>query len=565
MSLFSSIQLAKNSLFASQVGLQVTGNNIANANTPGYTRQEAIVSPASSQRIGNLILGLGVNVTAVVQAADQFLEERLRGANSDLKFGEAQEKAYIELESLIGELSDTDLSSSLSRFFNGFSDVLNQPESLSARSVATLHGQTLTQDIRHLDERVRVIRGQLDERIAGQAVEVNQAINEIVKLNKEIVADEGGGSSASDSAGLRDKRAAALTRLASLIDIRVVEQSTGAVNVFSGGEYLVFEGEARSVVAVDVVDGGQTITQLRLADTDLPISTSSGELAGLQLARDEVLGGFLERLDSFTKTLAFEFNKLHTSGQGLTGYSELTSEFAVADEDAALDQASLEFNPVSGTFQVQVYNSETRLTETTDVFVQLDGLEDDTTLTGLTAALDEIDGLNAEITAERKLSLTSDASNLQFAFANDDSGLLAALGLGTFFSGSSSSDVEVNQELLADASKLAASSGGIGADTINAERMAALLNAPLSSQNGLTLAESYDGLVGETVENAAVTRAVAEGYRVFYNTLHAQRLATSGVNLDEEAVNMIVYQRAFQASARFISTLSEVIEILVSL
>ena len=257
MSLFSSIQLAKNSLFASQVGLQVTGNNIANANTPGYTRQEAIVSPASSQRIGNLILGLGVNVTAVVQAADQFLEERLRGANSDLKFGEAQEKAYIELESLIGELSDTDLSSSLSRFFNGFSDVLNQPESLSARSVATLHGQTLTQDIRHLDERVRVIRGQLDERIAGQAVEVNQAINEIVKLNKEIVADEGGGSSASDSAGLRDKRAAALTRLASLIDIRVVEQSTGAVNVFSGGEYLVFEGEARSVVAVDVVDGGQ--------------------------------------------------------------------------------------------------------------------------------------------------------------------------------------------------------------------------------------------------------------------------------------------------------------------
>ena len=437
MSLFSSIQLAKNSLFASQVGLQVTGNNIANANTPGYTRQEAIVSPASSQRIGNLILGLGVNVTAVVQAADQFLEERLRGANSDLKFGEAQEKAYIELESLIGELSDTDLSSSLSRFFNGFSDVLNQPESLSARSVATLHGQTLTQDIRHLDERVRVIRGQLDERIAGQAVEMNQAINEIVKLNKEIVADEGGGSSASDSAGLRDKRAAALTRLASLIDIRVVEQSTGAVNVFSGGEYLVFEGEARSVVAVDVVDGGQTITQLRLADTDLPISTSSGELAGLQLARDEVLGGFLERLDSFTKTLAFEFNKLHTSGQGLTGYSELTSEFAMADEDAELDQASLEFNPVSGTFQVQVYNSETRLTETTDVFVQLDGLEDDTTLTGLTAALDEIDGLNAEITAERKLSLTSDASNLQFAFANDDSGLLAALGLGAFCSGSS--------------------------------------------------------------------------------------------------------------------------------
>ena len=118
MSLFSSIQIANNALIAAQLGLQVTSNNVANANTPGYIRQSLVLTPAPTQRYGGLLLGLGVSVAAVKQQTDRFLEERVRNANSDLSNSAAQEDTYVQLESLIGELSDTDLSTSLSNFFN---------------------------------------------------------------------------------------------------------------------------------------------------------------------------------------------------------------------------------------------------------------------------------------------------------------------------------------------------------------------------------------------------------------------------------------------------------------
>src|SRR5687768_17818096 len=109
MSLFGSIQLANNALLAMQLGIQVTGNNIANANTPGYIRQNVVLTPAATQRKGDLLLGLGVQVSAIIQQTDKFLDERLRAAVSDLANGETQEQAFTQLETILGELGDTDL------------------------------------------------------------------------------------------------------------------------------------------------------------------------------------------------------------------------------------------------------------------------------------------------------------------------------------------------------------------------------------------------------------------------------------------------------------------------
>ena len=117
MSLLGSLQIANNSLFAQQVGLQVVANNIANANTPGYIQQRAVLTPAPTQLIGRLALGLGVEVDSIVQNVDRFLQDRLRAANGDLANSAEQESAYLELEVMIGELSETDLSTSLNNFF----------------------------------------------------------------------------------------------------------------------------------------------------------------------------------------------------------------------------------------------------------------------------------------------------------------------------------------------------------------------------------------------------------------------------------------------------------------
>src|SRR5262249_20658701 len=107
MSLFGSIQMGGNTLQAMQIGLQVVGNNISNANTPGYVRQEAIYAPAPVQRTGGLIVGTGVQVDSIVQQLDKFVQERLVGAHGDSANSDVQQSTYRDLETVLNELSDS--------------------------------------------------------------------------------------------------------------------------------------------------------------------------------------------------------------------------------------------------------------------------------------------------------------------------------------------------------------------------------------------------------------------------------------------------------------------------
>ena len=565
MTLFSSIQIANNALIAAQLGLQVTSNNVANANTPGYIRQNLVLQPAATQRYGGLLLGLGVDVAAVVQQTDRFLEERVRNAASDLANSEAQNNTYVQLESLIGELSDTDLSSSLSNFFNSIHDILNQPDSASVRNLAVLQGRTLTQDISRLDQRVREIRTDVNQQIGASAERINSLLRKVADLNLQIAIAEGGNTVASDAVGLRDQRVSTLDELASIIDIQAVEQETGDVTVFSGGDYLVFQATYREVTAVTEPQGDLSAYEIRLAATDAPLSSTSGELAGLISARDTILGGFLDQLDTFTKNLMFEFNKLHSSGQGLVGLNNVAGEFAVNDTGAALDHAGLTFTPVNGSFDVLVRNQQTGLTTTTQIRVDLNGLDEDTSLEDLAAALNNIDGLAAVVTPNRKLQITGDSSLVTFGFANDTSGVLAALGVNTFFSGTGATNIGVSEAIRTDPAKFAASAGGIAEDTAVAVKLANLLDTPLASLSGSKLSVQYDRMIGEVTQGAAVTKSVADGFRTFHSTLDSQLLAIQGVNIDEEAIRMIGYQRAFQASAKVIATINEMLDVLVNL
>jgi flagellar hook-associated protein 1 FlgK len=565
MSLFGSIQLAGNTLRAADIALQVVGNNIANANTPGFTRQEVVLEPAPTQRLGNLLLGLGVRIVGIVQKFDENLGERLRNASSDAASSETQKNTYEQLEGLLGELGENDLSTSLNNFFASVNDVLNQPESVSVRNLAVLKGKTLAGDINRLAARVQQIRRDTNDRVNDAAIDINRLLNSVRDLNIKIAESEGG-LAKSDAAGLRDQRNNDLADLAKLIDITVREQTSGGVAVFTAdGDYLVYEGNLREVRTVNLSDRGQTITEIRIADIDAPVAVTSGEVGGLVEARDAVLGGFLDKLDTFAQSLTFEFNKLHASGQGLNGYQTLTSEFPTSDTDQPLDDVGLPFTPVNGSFEVLVYNKRTKLTETTRITVDLNGLDNDTSLEDLQAQLDAVDGISASISADGKLTLTSDSADQSIAFANDTSGVLAALGLNTFFSGSTALDMGVNAAVVADPSLFAASKGGVGADTENAIDLAGFLDRGLESHSGATLTDLYSQLTGDVTQASAVARSVFEGFKVFEDSLSSQSQAASGVNLDEEAIKMMSFQRMYQASAKYIATLNGLLDVLVNL
>ena len=214
---------------------------------------------------------------------------------------------------------------------------------------------------------------------------------------------------------------------------------------------------------------------------------------------------------------------------------------------------------------MQVYNKQTGVTSTKLIKVDLHGVGVETSLDSLVADLDAVDGLRVSITPTRQLLIEADNPLVSFSFAKDTSGALAALGINTFFSGTGASSVGVSSVVRADPTKFAASQSGIGEDSKNAELLSDLLSTPLSSQSNRSLANLYDALSGEMSQGAAVSKSVAEGFRVFQRTLEGQYMAISGVNIDEEAVKLIAYQRAFQASARVISTISEMLDVLVRL
>lgn len=566
MSLFGSLQLASNTLQAMQVGLHVVGNNIANANTPGFIREEVVFAPAPVQRKGDLILGLGVTVEGIVQKADRFIQERLRNAASDRTNAEVQEKAYADLEAVLGELSNTDLSTAFTNFFSAIDNVLTA-DSLPNRNLAVLQGRSLARDFNGLYTRGEDLHERFNTRVGAISSNINELSEEIRQLNLQIAGIEGGGLSGSEAGGLRTQRSNAIAALAELVDVRVNEQPSGAVTVSVGGEFLVVDGIRREVQTNNGKTDGLNTATIEFSDLNSPLQIAGGELQGLYTARDEIVGGFLQDINALAKTLAFEFNKLYSQGQGTVGFETVTSTNAVVDVNAPLDEAGLEFTPVNGAFDIIVRNTNTNTPETHTIRVDLNGLDDDTSLADLTASIEAIPGLTASISATGNLSIQSDTVDTDFAFSGDSSGVLAALGINTFFTGSTAADIGVNRELdgIENAAKFAASLGGIGEDQSNTERLAEFYTRALESEGDVSLADKYTQLTNGVAQGSTVAKAVADGFRVFEATLDGENQSLSAVNIDEEAVRMISLQRSYQASARYIQTISELLDTLVNL
>ncbi|TWT37923.1 Flagellar hook-associated protein 1 [Posidoniimonas corsicana] len=574
MSLFGSLQIASNALQATQIGLHVVGNNIANANTPGYIREEVLYSPAPVQEYGRLTLGLGVEIDAIVQKVDRFLAERTRGAASDRAGAEVQSKAYADLESLLNELTDTDLSTGLTGFFNSIDGVADAPADISARNLVIGKGQTLAADIRRLATRAVDVSNELDTRLGDAVEEINQLTERVRVLNLRIATSEGGSASASEAGGLRSERNKAVNRLAELVDITTNEQPNGALNISVGGEFLVFDGLRRDIATETQTTDGLSTTTVRFADNGKELNLSGGEVFGLTAARDDIAGTFIQTLDDFSGTLINEFNKVYSQGQGATGFSSLTSVNGVADPDAVLDEAGLDFAPDKGAFELLVFTEGpdgSRSTDVTDINIDLNGIDGDTTLNTLAAAINAVSGVTASVDTLGRLSISADSKDVTFAFNGDDSGALAALGLNTFFTGADARTIGVNSELLgvSNAAKFAAARTSQTETEANANanalELSVFFDRKLEALGGASLADQYDQMINEVVTGATIASSVTEGFKIFEATLQGEEQAISGVNIDEEAINMIQLQRTYQANARLVQAISEMLDILVNL
>ncbi|MAI32528.1 MAG: flagellar hook-associated protein FlgK [Rhodopirellula sp.] len=562
MSLIGTIQQSAGALQAAQVGLQVVGNNIANANTSGYIRQQLEQASASAVRDGGLIKGLGVRTTGIVQKVDKALAERMYGAKSALDGADALQRAYSQLEEITTDLDNTGLSQQLSLFNNSLHELSAQPSDRALGEFVVLQGETLASNIRRTREAVLERRELWDGELANITDKINHLAARIADLNTQIAGIEGGGLIQSDATGLRDQRYRDLEELAGILSINVQEQASGAVSVFIGGDYLINSGNSREVYTAynDKLKG----TEVRIVETDSPLQAKEGVLVGSMKARDSVFGAFVDTIDAMAIGLIRSFNELHSQGQGRRGFSELVGSTRT-ESVVPLTRANLPWSPKNGTLDINVVDDIGELVSTHRINVQMLDRTSDSTVASIVADIDAIPGLQAGVTSDGRVSIASVSPVARFTFGEDTSGFLAAAGINSFFTGDSAGNIGVNEMLLEDSDYLALSSGGIGADTEVLNQLVDLVDAPLDPLDGRSVRETYENTVASLGQQISLHQNTTIGLKDFYATLQSQHLAITGVNIDEESIRMIAYQRAFQASSRVIAAASEMLELLVAL
>ena len=564
MSLIGALNIGSTALAVSQTQLQTTGNNIANANTPGYTRQVAgqVALPTQQIQPGRFI-GTGVDLTGIKRQIDQALESRLRAATSDTAAADNSQQWLGRVESTFNALSGNDLSAQLSTFFNSWSNLANTPQNAGLRQVVLANGGTVAQTFQDLRGQLVNLSGDSTGQLKTLAGQANDLAQRVADLNAQIVVTEGGTGGTAGS--LRDARDQALKQLSQLVDVQTIEQPSGAVNVYVGSEPLVSNAQNRGIAVKQGTVNGLAINSVVFKADGGTINITSGQLGSLNTVQKQV-GDAVAKLDSQANALIFQLNKIHASGQGLQGAAGFTASNTVTDPTVALNnpKSGLKFSANNGSFVIHVKQTGTGLVTSTLVQVDLNGQPTDTTLNSLKSSLAGINGVNATI-ANGRLSIAAASPDAQISFSQDSSGALSALGINNFYTGGNARDIAVNQTLAAQPSLLAAAKNGSPGDNQTALAIAALEGQPIASLNGASLKDSYQALVNGIATSTSAAKTNAEAAKSITDTLQAQRDALSGVSIDEEAINLLKQQRAFQGAAKLITAVDEMMKTLLAM
>lgn len=565
VSLFGSLNVGEQALRASSVALQTVGQNIANASNETFHRQRVFMDALPALDKVTYQLGSGVDVERVERVVDMALENLIREAKSELGSLEVMRDTLTRLETVLNEFTDSDLSTSMADFWEAVDDFSNNVESSSARRSVILAAESLSQSFAYFSGRILEARSEANDYVKQAVGDINRIAREIADLNKQVSLAEDGGLQPQEANDLRDRRDALVEELSKLIRVKTTESSTGMLQVYTGSEFLVFDTNVYDLTTVDSTDDGVVVSKVVFEKNGMELKPQGGELKGYIDARDTLLGGYSDSLDELAGTMIYEVNRIHSSGRGIEGYAEIAGTYSVSDVTAALNAAGLPFDVENGSFTVNVRNVNTGHEEGTPVKVDMTGTGSNTTLAALVASLDGIDGISANITGDNRIHIQTDDSGTEVTFSNDTSGVLAALGVASFFTGSGASDMAVSSVVENNLNLLAGAKSPSAGDNSNALEWLSLRDSKVLSNDTETMDDYYTGLVGTIATESASYQDRVDNQTVLTDQMVNERQAISGVNLDEEALNLVQYQQAFQAAARFLSVISEMMDVMMSI
>ena len=610
-----------------QRALDVTSHNIANASTPGYSRQVAEFTTRVGQGSGSGFIGNGVEISTVKRIYDQLLADQLQTSIT----GQARLGILDTLASQVdGLLSsvDTGLSPALQAFFNSVQDVANDPAALSARQAMLGKADSLVQRLQGIDSRFREINQEVNARLEVVADDINRLALQIAESNDRIVLAKGRtGQPPND---LLDYRDGLLQELAVQIGVSTVPQDDGAINVFVGsGQTLVIGGRAQTLATLaNEFDPTRldVVYQNAAGNTPLDVGTTGGVIGGLLEFRGQLLDSARRTLGETALALTTEFNSQHREGMDLLG--NLGSDFFSLNPPAVLHSSS---NTGSGSLSASITN--VGALTTTDYILAYDGVsysaQDASTgqavsMTGTgtvgdplvvggvsivvataPAAGDEFlirpssdvaSGLVVAVTNAQAIAMAAptrtlaSSSNIGDATisasdildATDPNLLTTSLieftGANTYsINGSGSFAYVSGNPIVINGSRFTISGapeigdqftiesnvGGTG-DNRNGLLLSAVQTRGILQSGTIGVAENYGRLIADVGGTSSQIQANLSAQEVILHNLEDSMAANSGVNLDEEAAKLIQFQQAYQAVAQVVSVANTLFDTLIA-
>ncbi len=528
--------IATSALQVTQQALDTTSHNIANVNTQGYSRQrvDAATREPSFQGVG--FLGSGVKTAAIKRSYDQFLETQLRASTSSFSELDALVRLGSQIDDLIAD-PNTSLAASLANFFNAVHAAASDPTSIPARQTLLSEALSLTDRFKSLDARLSEMTRQVFQDLGTLTHDVNAIAQKIAELNQRIVA-EGAKASPND---LLDQRDQLVAQLAEKVRVTQVQHANGAVSVFIGnGQALVQDVRANALrVEPNALNPERPEIVLAIPTGELTVTRQlqGGELKGSLRFIDEALMPTRAKLGRIAAGLALEFNALHRTGFDLDGNTgqDFFTPLAIPISQTGPGAISVDYvnaaDLTASDYRLDYDGSTYTLTRLSD------GVK--TTLTSFPTV---IDGLNLNLTtpptgpASFLIRPTAVSAQLELAITDPRQIALAAVDT---------------------------SGGAIGDNGVGLE-LAALEAEKLLLGGKATLHDAYSQMaaeVGTLTRAAKIAHAAQDALK--QQAIKA-REAVAGVNLDEEAANLVKFQQSYQAAAHVVTVAQQTFEALIN-
>jgi flagellar hook-associated protein 1 FlgK len=540
--------------------MNVTGQNISNADVEGYSRKRLNLAAEYRWDPGYGQMGMGVDVVSIERMRNAFIDEQIRRQKQEAGIFEEYNYSLEGIENILSEPSETGLLHFLDQFFDGWQNLADNPADISARTMVRTNAEILIDVFHNLSGEMLNLRQTRNEEITQRVNKINELSEKIYNLNLEIGAIEvTGKKKANDS---RDQRDQLVKELSTFIEISTIENERGQITITTGGSLLVspvdFQKLETYTTSFRMPDGSQyTDIGIRFANSKRPYIPTKGQVKGLFDSRDIIIPEYQRKLDEIAVTLVNKVNELHTQGYSLQGYSGL--EFFDSEVTGASD---IKLSPgiASDVKNIAAASGGESLPGVANAIaagshnfgtppVQL--FRDPAAATPVPAR----NIVQGTITVSNGSVQLIENVDFHIDYVNGTIQMLHA--------GYDADNLTVNFEYRTNAF------AGPG-DNSNAIAIAKLREALTMNQDAIgnptsTFAEYYSSLIGRIGLNRNAAQSNLDTRDFLIRQYEEQQDAIAGVSLDEEMANMVKYQHTYQASAHLITVTDQMLDVLMNM